>query len=72
MSLKRVTIGRIIFEGDSDQELFTQYLLSTVTSMADMDGVFLPYEFLDKLAHLIESMPADEFEGCLDDAQADM
>jgi hypothetical protein len=32
----------------------------------------LPYEFLDKLAALIESIPADEFEGCLDGVESDI
>jgi hypothetical protein len=40
--------------------------------MADLDRVLLPYEFVEKLTHLVESIPADEFEGCLDDAEADI
>ena len=40
--------------------------------MADMDGVYLPYEFLEKLGHLIDSIPADEFDGTLDDAQSEI
>jgi hypothetical protein len=39
MPLKRVTIGRVVFEGDTDKELFEKYLVATVTAMADMDGV---------------------------------
>jgi hypothetical protein len=51
---------------------FTAVTLATVSAMADMDGVLLPYEFLAKLGHLINSIPADEFEGALDDAQAEI
>jgi hypothetical protein len=70
--LKRVTIGRVVFEGDTDKELFEKYLVGTVTAMADMDGVLLPYEFIEKLRHLIDSIPADEFDGALDDAQSEI
>ncbi len=73
MPLKRVTIGRVVFEGDSDKELFEKYLVGTVSAMADMDGVTLPYEFIEKLRqHLIERIPADEFDGVLDDAQSEI
>jgi hypothetical protein len=40
--------------------------------MADMDGVMLPYEFVEKLRHLMGLIPADEFDGALDDAQSDI
>jgi hypothetical protein len=53
MPLKRVIIGRAIFEGDADKELFEKYLVGTVTAMADMDGVPLPYDIIEKLSHLI-------------------
>jgi len=72
MPLKCVTIGRVVFEGDTDKELFEKYLVGTVTAMADMDGVMLPYEFIEKLRHLIDSIPADEFDGVLDDAQSEI
>ena len=72
MPLKRVTIGKMVLEGDTDKELFQKYVLRTVSSMADLDRVLLPYEFMEKLTHLVESIPADEFEGCLDDAEADI
>jgi hypothetical protein len=70
--MKRVKIGRVVFEGDTDKELFEKYLVTTVTTMADMDGVLLPYEFIEKLKHLIDSIPADEFDGALDDAQSEI
>ena len=70
MPLKRVTVGKVVLEGDADKELFEKYLIGTVSSMADLDGVMLPYEFLEKLGHLIDAIPADEFDGCLDDAVA--
>ena len=72
MPLKRVIIGKVVFEGDTDKELFEKYMIGTVSAMADMDGVLLPYEFLEKLRHLIDSIPADEFEGSLDDAEAEI
>jgi hypothetical protein len=72
MPLKRVTIGRVVFDGDTDKELFEKYLVGTVTAMADMDGVLLPYEFIEKLRHLIDTIPADEFDGTLDDAQSEI
>ena len=37
--------------------------------MAGYDKVPLPYEFLEKLEGLIESIPEDEFEGCVDDVE---
>ena len=70
MPLKRITVGKVVLEGDTDKELFEKYLIGTVSSMADLDGVMLPYEFLEKLGHLIDAIPADEFDGCLDDAVA--
>jgi len=72
MPLKRVTIGRVVFEGDTDKELFEKYLVGTASAMAHMDGVMLPYEFIEKLRHLIETIPADEFDGVLDDAQSEI
>jgi len=72
MPLKRVTVGKMTLEGDTDKELFEKYLLHTVSIMADFDRVLLPYEFLEKLSHLIDAIPVDEFEGCLDDAEADI
>jgi hypothetical protein len=72
MPLKRVTVGKMTLEGDTDKELFQKYMLHTVSSMADLDRVLLPYEFLEKLDHLIDAIPADEFDGCLDDAEPDI
>jgi hypothetical protein len=72
MPLKRVTIGKMLLEGDTDKELFQKYVLATLSSMADLDRVLLPYEFLEKLTHMIESIPADEFDGCLDDAETEI
>jgi hypothetical protein len=72
MPLKRVTIGKVVFEGDTDKELFEKYLVGTVAAMADMDAVLLPYEFIEKLRHLIDSIPAAEFDGALDDAQSEI
>ncbi len=40
--------------------------------MAGFDSVMLPYEFIEKLEALIESIPEDEFEGCVDDVQSDI
>jgi hypothetical protein len=72
MPLKRLVIGRMVLEGDTDKELFQKYVIKTVSTMAHVDRVLLPYEFLEKLAHLIDAIPADEFEGTLDDAEADI
>ncbi len=72
MPLKGVTIGRVVFQGDTDKELFEKYFVGTVTAIADMDRVLLPYEFVDKLRYFIDSIPADEFEGSLDDAQSEI
>jgi hypothetical protein len=38
MPLKRVTVGKMLLEGDTDKELFGKYLSRTVSSMADLDG----------------------------------
>jgi hypothetical protein len=56
MPLKRVTIGKVVFEGDTDKELFAKYMIGTVSAMADRDGVMVPYECLEKLGHLIDSI----------------
>jgi hypothetical protein len=37
-----------------------------------LDGVLLPYDFLETLSRLLESMPVDLIDGCLDDAQSDI
>jgi len=52
MPLKPERIVRVVFEGDTDKELFEKYLVGIVTAMADMDGVLLPYEFIKKLRSL--------------------
>ena len=68
MANKRVTIGRVVYEGKSDKELFQRYLVLTVTSMARLDCVTLPYEFVGKLENWLDTIPDDEFEQLLDDA----
>jgi len=40
--------------------------------MAGYDRVDLPYEFIEKLKALIDSIPEDEFEGCLDSVDPDI
>jgi hypothetical protein len=37
--------------------------------MAEFDGVTLPYGFKEKLSILIDSIPADEFEGRVDNVE---
>ena len=64
--MKKVTIGEWTISGHSDKDIVKQYVLGTLKSMAGYDRVDLPYEFLDKLAHLIDGIPEDEFEGSLD------
>ncbi|MGO9327447.1 MAG: hypothetical protein ACLQJ0_04950 [Steroidobacteraceae bacterium] len=70
--MKRVTIGEWTIEGDTDKSIVRQYILGTLKSMAGYDGVILPYEFIEKLQALIDSIPEVEFEGCLDEAQPDV
>jgi hypothetical protein len=40
--------------------------------MAGCDSVILPYEFWQKIEALIESIPEDEFECCVDDVESDI
>jgi hypothetical protein len=69
---KTLTIGDWTIRGDSDKEIVSQYIIGTLKSMAGYDRLELPYEFLDKLAALIESIPADEVEGCVDGVEPDI
>jgi len=59
-------------EGDTDKELFAKYITSTEASMAALDPVHLPDEFVEKLHRLLDSITADEFDGSLDDSDADV
>jgi hypothetical protein len=59
-------------DGNKDKELFQKHLLHTVSSMAALDRVLLPNEFLEKLTHLIDSISADAFDGCVEGAEADI
>jgi hypothetical protein len=70
--MKIVTIGQWIIMGDTDKEIVRQYVLGTLKSMAEFDRVNLPYEFNEKLSALVDSIPADEFEGCVDDIEEDI
>ena len=70
--MKKITIGEWTLEGDSDKDIVRQYILGTLKSMAGYDSVILPYEFLEKLEALIESIPEDEFEGCMDGVEPDI
>jgi hypothetical protein len=70
--MKIVTIGQWIIFGATDKEIVSQYVIGTVESMAEIDGVSLPYEFNEKLSTLIDSIPADEFEGCVDNVEEDI
>jgi hypothetical protein len=67
-----VTIGQWIIMGATDKEIVRQYVVRTLESMAEFDGVSLPYEFNEKLSTMIDSIPADEFEGCVDDVEEDI
>ncbi len=72
IGVKKVTIGEWTIEGDTDKDIVKQYILGTLKSMAGYDGVMLPDEFLEKLKHLIDGIPEDEFEGSLDSADPDI
>ncbi len=67
-----VTIGGWTIQGETEKDIVKQYVLGTLKSMADYDNVMLPYEFMEKLEALIESIPEDEFEGCVDDVEPDI
>jgi hypothetical protein len=70
--MKSVTIGEWTIQGDSDKDIVSQYITGTLKSMAGYDRVDLPYEFLGKLKALIDSIPEDEFEGCLDNVEPEI
>jgi hypothetical protein len=70
--MKTVTIGEWTIEGHTDKDIARQYILGTLKSMAGYDGVILPYEFIEKLVALIDSIPEDEFEGCVDEVKSDI
>jgi hypothetical protein len=70
--MKKVTIGQWKIEGHTDKDIVRQYIVGTLKSMAGYDSVMLPYEFMEKLEALIESIPEDEFEGGVDDVESDI
>jgi hypothetical protein len=71
-AMKIVTIGQWIIMGATDKKIVHQYVIGTLESMAEFDGVTLPYGFKAKLSAMIDSVPPDEFEGCVDDVEQDI
>ena len=70
--MKIATIGQWIIVGATDKEIVRQYVIGTLESMAEFDGVILPYGFNEKLSTLIDSIAGDDFEGCVDDVEQDI
>lgn len=70
--MKFVVIGQWVLMGNTEKEIVRQYVTGTLESMAKLDGVSLPYEFKEKLNALIDIIPSDEFERCLDDVEQDI
>lgn len=70
--MKFVVIGQWVLMGDTEKEIVRQYVTGTLESMAKFDGVILPYEFKEKLNAMIDVIPSDEYERCLDDVEQDI